>query len=159
MPEQPKVAPVPRRNDVFGNIDQTQSRVIDGRKNRPKKVEELFNTRCRVGLKDDIDQERRELGAELGRNITRGEMIDMLLAAYREKTSDSGFVELLDAAKEEQPSAQDEAFGRTIKMTFWANADQNHVLKHNMQTHNWSLSDVINDNMVKAAKYMKLNLE
>ena len=154
MAKEPQVAPPPAREDVFNNIDVAQARVVDGRKNRPRKQDEIFNTRGRVGLKDDIDQQRRELSTELKRNVTRGEMMDILLAAYKEKKSGQGFEDLMGAAKHDVPTAKDEANGRTKKLSFWTTADVIEALNDRVATTGWELSVVFEDIMAKASRFV-----
>lgn len=152
MGKEPQIAPPPARHEVYNNIDEAQTRVTDGRKNRPKKQEELFNTRARPGLKDEIDQERRELSTELKRNVTRGEMIDILLSAYKDKKKGEGFDDLIQAAKNDVPSAKDEANGRTKKLSFWTTPDVIQVLNDRVQTTGWEASEVFEDILAKAAR-------
>ncbi|MEM7620018.1 MAG: hypothetical protein AAF228_06085 [Pseudomonadota bacterium] len=156
MPRDPFIPPPPDINDTFGNVEVAQVRVIDRRKNRPKKDEEQFNTRAKPGIKDQIDQRARELSAEMGRPVTRGEMLEWMLAAYDEKHNEKGFAEALNQARDDVPSAGDEAHGRTKRMQFFASTDVQRALQDRVKVTGWTLGAVIEDMMAKAARLVHI---
>ncbi len=156
MSKSPYIAPPPKHDDIFGNVEAMQVRVTDRRKNRPKKDEEQFNTRARPGLKDEIDQRRRVLGAEIGRTVTRGEMLEWLIAAYDEQKDGAGYTEALKQARDDIPTPEDEAHGRTKLMKFWSSNDVHRALAERMNVTGWTLGAVIEDMMAKAARLVQL---
>ena len=146
------IPPPPRADQTFGNVEVNHVRRIDGRSLRAKKDQEQLNTKVRAGFGDEIDGVRRQLEAQLKRDIPRGEMLEMMLAAFVAGEKGAGLKEALAALKTPAPSADDMANDRRQAMTFFATRPMQMALNDRMTTMGWSLGGVIEDLLVKASR-------
>jgi hypothetical protein len=115
MAREPYIPPPPRADQTFGNVEINHVRKIDGRTLRAKKDQEQLNTKVRAGFGDEIDGVRRQLQAQLKRDVPRGEMLEMMLAAF--VAAENGVV-LKDAnafggRHGQRPAASDDVFRDT----------------------------------------------
>lgn len=149
---EPFIPPPPTAAETFGNVGVTQVRHVDGRRNRPKKAQEQFNTKVREGFGDQVDDVRRQLEAELKRDIPRGELLEMMLAAFVASKQGGGLREAISALKAPAPTGDDLASDRRQPMTFFATRPMEAALRERMANLGWSLGGVIEDLLVKASR-------
>jgi hypothetical protein len=156
MAREAYIPPPPRADQTFGNVDVTHVRKIDGRSLKAKKDQEQLNTKVRSGFGDEIDGVRRQLEAQLRRDIPRGEMLEMMLAVFVSGDKDGAMKEALVALKAPTPSADDMANERRQAMTFFATRPMETALRERMQTMGWTLGGVIEDLLVKASRAVQM---
>ena len=149
---EPFIPPPPTAAETFGNVSTNQVRHVDGRRNRPKKVQEQFNTKVREGFGDQVDDVRRQLEAELKRDVPRGELLEMMLGAFLAARAGENIKDALVAMRAPVPSPDDLAADRKQAMTFFATRAMEAALKERMQNLTWSLGGVVEDLLVKASR-------
>lgn len=152
MARESYIPPPPTARETFGNVEVNHTRKIDGRSLRAKKDQEQLNTKVRAGFGDEIDGVRRQLEAQLKRDIPRGEMLEMMLAAFVAGEKGSAMKEALVALKTPTPSADDMANERRQAMMFFATRSMQMALNDRITTLGWSLGGVIEDLLVKASR-------
>ena len=148
----PYVAPPPTSGETFGNVRVSQLRHVDGRSNRVKKTQEQFNTKVETGFGDKVDDVRRQLEAEIGRDIARGEFLAMMLAAFVANRGKEDLGKALQGLRAPLPNADDLAADRKQPMNFFATRPMERALKERTQNLNWTLGGVIEDLLVKASR-------
>lgn len=149
---EPYIPPPPKASETFGNVGTAQVRHHDGRRNRPKKVQEQFNTKVREGFGDMVDDVRRELESELKRDIPRGELLEMMLGAFQAARKNKPMQEAMSALRLPTPSGDDLAAERRQPMTFFATRAMETALKERMAHLGWTLGGVVEDLLVKASR-------
>jgi len=156
MARDPYIAPPPNAAETYGNVNVAQVRHVDGRRNRSKKDQEQFNTKVRRGFAAQVDDLRRDVAAELKRDITRGEFLEMMFAGFEASRSEGNLADALQALRRPEIPPQDLAHGRKQLLTFYASRDVEEALAEIVKTRKWSLGAVVEDMMAKAARLMQL---
>lgn len=156
MSRDASIPPPPKASETFGNLHVARVAHVDGRRNRPKKEQEQFNTKVAPGFGDQVDDVRRQLEAELRRDIPRGEFLEMMLAAFLGQREGKELGEALSALKTPEPTAEDRAAGRLTLVTIFATREVRDGLGEMARTRGWSLGAVIEDTMAKAARLVTL---
>lgn len=151
MPE--KVLPSPTAHDVFGNLEMSQVRQVDGRRLRRSKGLEQFNTWVRPGLREEIADLQRKMEAEAGRDFSRGEFIEMMFVAFQAARSGEAVKAVLERAQPPPaPKAVDRAAGRTIAMAFFATKVVADTLNSWVVRTGWTTGAIVEDLMARAGQ-------
>jgi len=150
------IPPPPTASETFGNLHVARVAQVDGRRNRAKKAQEQFNTKVAPGFGDKVDDVRRELEGALKRDIPRGELLEMMLAAFVASREGKDLGAALTALKAPAPTAEDRAAQRGHAVTFFATREVKEGLAEMARTRGWSLGAVIEDTMAKAARLVAL---
>jgi len=138
-----KKAAAPSRADTFGTTSTPMRRMVDGRKNRPKKPLQDMMTKVRIGLKDEIDNHKRRVSHETGRDVTRGEILDLMLAAYEAQHQKIDFTAALTTISDPVPSPRDKAHDRNHALTVFATSHVKIGFEQLAEERGWTLSDVV----------------
>ncbi len=154
-----QIAPPPAREDTYDNVNVRQVRVTDKRTLRTKKDVVQFNTKVEPSLPDLIDAERRYLAAEADKNVTRGEFLMLMYAAWMEMREKGDFLDTLANVKNETPSTQSKAHGRTKMLKVFVTPELSTHIEEKQKALGWTVDDIIEDHAVKAAKYVRLDKE
>jgi hypothetical protein len=156
MSREPTVPPPPRASETYGNVHVARVAHVDGRRNRPKKVQEQFNTKVAPDFPDRVDDVRRALAVELARDVTRGELLELMLAAYLGERQGKPLGEALATLRTPTPAPEDRAAGRTHPLQLFATPEVRDALAEMARTRGWTLGAVVEDTMAKAARLVAL---
>lgn len=156
MSRDPSILPPPKATETFGNLHVARVAHVDGRRHRAKKEQEQFNTKVAIGFGDKVDDVRRELEAELKRDIPRGEFLEMMLAAFVGNRAGKDLGQALKALKAPEASPEDKASGRGLAVTFFATREVRDGLAEMARSRGWSLGAVVEDTMAKAARLVAI---
>jgi hypothetical protein len=155
------VMPPPR--DTFGNVDVRQVRKVDGRTTRPRKETEQFNTYVRPGLRDEIAALQRQIEAELGEDMTRGEFLEKMFDAFADARQSSGqsigkssSMKLASKKKVASPCPRDLAADRTVPVAIWATSAVAEEMLKTVNAWQWTLGELVEHNIAKAVQVVDL---
>jgi hypothetical protein len=153
------VMPPPR--DTFGNVDMRQIRKVDGRTTRPRKEIEQFNTYVRPGLRNEIAALQRQIEAEIGEDMTRGEFLEQMFEAFvevrRANGQSTGKSSSKAAPKKELgPCPRDQVAGRTVSIPIWATPAVAEEMLKTVKAWQWTLGELVEHNIAKAVQVVDL---
>lgn len=145
------VMPPPARGQHFNNTGVRRVAAVDRRTTRPKKDVVQFNTYVPPSFPARVEAFQRQYEADIGRDLTRGQFLEQLLACWEESRAKGALPKGLPASVVPEPDDFDREQERTELTTFWASRQMLDILHREAAANAWTLGGVIENFMGMAA--------